>query len=356
MKNIIRILTLIFIITTAKQSFVLANDISLHNFFQYKVDGGTTFTYYCMPQLNSNYLIYSFDIKFIKLLNHSSKIILCLEGTGNVVYAYTNINDIVKLQNRCLNLKISKLFYETILCHNRITVTVGKIGFFSYFAKNAYAGNETTQFITGMFSKDQLVDVPKEPCAVRTNYVLSKKINLDYAYYLSELNSLNALQGTYTDTTTNYRIYSWRSNYININGKQHYLYGYGTSIDKTINEKFGIFYRFCHKNSDTIKQQGFCKLPVSHLWSIGAQFKNRVHDVLGLAIGKIYVDNKKLSYNALIAIPYANNITATQIELYYNFKLNNSIHISPIIQSFVKQAHKNTNTLFVYGIRTRISF
>jgi hypothetical protein len=375
MKNCIKTLILILILTIAKQSFAIVNDNSLYNFFQYKISGGTTFTFHKSSQLNRDYLIYSFDVQFIKALTNSNKIVLCLDGSNEV----NNINN-----TKYIKLKISKLFYETMLFNNRLIFTIGKIGFFSYFAKNYYTGNVTNQFITEIFSRDKLINIPKDTYAIRINHLLSKKLNFEYAYYTSiydfNLNGLNAFQATYIDSNINYRLYYWINNhnkhlfYYCKDDKCHTLYGGGISIDNTINENFGLFFKCCFKNPNVLllcsNKQLIFKPNFSFLWSIGSQITGilpyRKKDIFGLAIGQSYANNefqkhkpKNISIKNKTAfinntLKLINtNYSETQIEFYYNFKLNNYIRISPIIQY---STSTNKTSSFIYVIRTRIIF
>ncbi|MDR0911895.1 MAG: carbohydrate porin [Methanobrevibacter sp.] len=265
-----------------------------------------------------------------------------------------------------------------MLFNNRVIFTIGKIGFFSYFAKNYYTGNVTNQFITEIFSKDKLINIPKDTYAIRINYLLSKKLNFEYAYYTSiynfNLNGLNAFQVTYIDSNTNYRLYSWVNDYNKHlfyyckHDKCHTLYGGGISIDKSVNENFGLFCKCCFKNPNILllcsnKKQLIFQPNFSFLWSIGSQVTGilpyRKKDIFGLAIGQSYANNmfqkhkqeNKTVFNNNILKQINTNYSETQIELYYNFKLNNYIHISPIIQYST-----NNTSSFVYVIRTRIIF
>jgi carbohydrate-selective porin OprB len=367
MKIKIRVLILffVFMLANVKQHIVFANN----NNNLYTLSREITLSFFDNKPFNS------VDIKFLKLLTSSSKIVLCIEGNSEIcINKMFKDEKIYKSLDFQLKLKLSKLFYETILLNNKFTVTLGKIGFFSYFAQNTYAGDSKKQFVTAIFSKDQLIDIPQEPCALRINYVLSKKFNVDYAYYMSmptnhiNLHDLNALQITYCDSTTNCRLYSWLSSHSHSkNNEYHKLYGGGLSLDKKISKTFGLFYRYCYKNNSYFNNQ---QLPLSFLWSIGSQVTGPIHhrtkDTLGVAIGKVYknllfLDHQQVYISKRLLNKFSipmNQQTKTQIELYYNFQLNNRINISPIIQYFITSVDINTQKLSscIYGIRTNIKF
>jgi carbohydrate-selective porin OprB len=89
-------------------------------------------------------------------------------------------------------------------------------------------------------------------------------------------------------------------------------------------------------------------------WSTGVQLNgngwNRLKDVLGIAIGQNFVE--KYSYKT----------PETQTEVYYKYVLNNSLHISPIIQyvdcPYLGFFNNETTTknIFTFGVRTNMTF
>ncbi|MDR0890729.1 MAG: hypothetical protein LBM05_01215, partial [Endomicrobium sp.] len=128
------VMVIVFMLTSIKYNFVFANNNSLYNFLQYKLSGETTFNIHTTSQRNTQNVLYSVDLKFIKLLTENNKIVLCI-NTGS---SLDNFFNTVNSKNEYLHVKISKLFYETILFSDKLTITVGKIGFFSFFANNIY--------------------------------------------------------------------------------------------------------------------------------------------------------------------------------------------------------------------------
>ena len=123
-------------------------------------------------------------------------------------------------------------------------------------------------------------------------------------------------------------------------------YGLGISADQKINEEVAIFARVGYKNHCVFKAN---ESNLSFLlWNIGAQIKglkwSRINDVIGFAVGQMYYRNIKTYKNS----------NETQIELYYNFAVNDYISIAPVIQYFRNQDKKLS--ALVNGIRISITF
>jgi hypothetical protein len=364
-----------------------------------KISGGASFIFQATPKLNSmkeksesaNSATYSFDLTFEKNFKNDGKVVLNFaggDGSGlrfkNKLNTYSEINaDVDKTvdsKGGYVQSKITKLFFEKPFLDNRLIVTFGKIGFFSYFADNKYAGDENKQFITDVFVKDPLIETPGQHVALRLSYVASKRVNIDYAYYATNVDQfdakgVNVLQTAYKAFENGtYRMYIWANN------KEHYsfssmkkseTYGIGLSADQMINEKIGLFARLGYKNPSvgtkkstdkTFENDFEFNLPTSLMWSIGGQFKGpcrlRRNDVMGLAIGQIR-GSSKVKYTSLGTDSIYKNGAETQLELYYNFIANKYIIFTPILQCIMKPQGGNAkanNSILIYGIKTHFDF
>jgi len=146
----------------------------------------------------------------------------------------------------------------------------------------------------------------------------------------------------------NYKLYGWSNNNISYEDKKKSeIYGFGISANQKINEAVAIFTRAGYKNHRVAENEGDLSFL---LWNIGAQW-SRVNDVIGFAAGQTY------STKSGIIKDYKYN-SETQIELYYNFAVNDYITIAPVIQYFrYHQDQKSVNKeTLVKGIRISITF
>jgi hypothetical protein len=380
-------------------SLMFAAD-SLSEQLGFKISGGASFIFQATPKLNSmkersesaNNATYSFDLIFEKNFKNDGKVVLNFaggDGSGlrgeNKLNTYSEINaDVDKTvdsKGGYVQSKITKLFFEKPFLDNRLVVTFGKIGFFSYFADNKYAGDENKQFITDVFVKDPLIETPGQHIALRLSYIASKRVNIDYAYYATNVDrfdakGVNVLQTAYRAFKNGtYRVYIWTNN------KEHYsfssrkksgTYGIGLSADQMINEKIGIFARLGYKNPSVgtkkitdkaLGENDFeFNLPTSLMWSVGGQLKDpcrlRRNDVMGVAIGQIYGSSKVKYINLGTDSNYKDG-AETQMELYYNFVANKYIILTPILQYLIKPQGGNAkinDNILVYGIKTHFDF
>jgi carbohydrate-selective porin OprB len=339
---------------------------------------------------------YLFDIKLTKKFEENGIVVARVKGgrgtgleldqsgnSGVNTYGQVNANEDQTLDSAANTLaKLVELYYEQSILNDKLTVDFGKLNFWEFFADNNFAGDDNSQFLTGAFAGDKTIDsVPQRP-ALRLKYALFEKLDISYAYFTTNLDhfdasGINIAQFNFKPSTNgNYRLYVWGNNGIHYKHKdttsKSGSYGFGVSIDQAINDDFGIFTRCGYKEHsfgnyerDTSK----FALPLSAMWSIGAQFKgskwSRENDVLGVAVGQIYGSSDAKG----VIIDYNSGTykygAETQFEIYYKFTINNYIALTPAFQYFVNPRGGNVLTtatsnadknVFVYGIRTAFSF
>jgi hypothetical protein len=341
---------------------------------------------------------YLFDVKLTKDFEENGKVVarfkggrgtgLELDGRGNNgvnTYGQVNANADPTLDSAANTLaKVVELYYQQTILNDKLTVDFGKLNFGAFFADNNFAGDDNSQFLTGSFAMDKTIDsVPQRP-ALRLNYALFDKIDVSYAYFTTDLDhfdasGINIAQFNFKPFENgNYRLYIWGNNSIhyefNVDKKKSGTsgtYGFGVSADQAIDDDFGVFARFGYKNHAAELKDSKTDtyaLPLSLMWSAGAQFKgskwSREDDVLGIAIGQIYgsSDGKRsiTEYNNKIYKDGAE----TQFEVYYKLTLNKYIALTPSLQYFANPRGGNVladvlnadKNVFVYGIRTAFNF
>ncbi|MDR3274926.1 MAG: carbohydrate porin [Endomicrobium sp.] len=358
-----------------------------------KFSGGGTFILAGTPKLNvtqndnngENNASYSLDLSITKEFENNGRITARFKGGAGkgiarelITYATVNADaDETITPEGYVHTKLTQLFYQQSFLDNKFTINFGKLSLGSYFAKNQYAGGGTSQFITKSFAADELIEKTGQAIAIRLNYAVTDKLDVDYAYFATRLNhfdakGINILQATYKPCEKgNCRVYVWTSNNDRYSFKdlkdKSGTYGAGLSADQEINEKIGAFGRFGYKNpSDGISSVAISstnyeniKQTVSLSWSIGVQLKDfcsvRTNDVIGFALGRMYGSDecRKCANN------YKNK-AETQLELYYKLVLNEYIAVTPAVQYFVNPLGGNGNTngdnIIIYGIRTRFDF
>ncbi|MDR2437094.1 MAG: carbohydrate porin [Endomicrobium sp.] len=343
---------------------------------------------------------YLFDLKLIKEFENGKVVThfkggnghgLELDGSGSNgvnTYGQVNANADPTFVGGIELAKVVELYYEqkVLILERELTVDFGKLNFWEFFSKNEFADDDSSQFLTGTFCGDKTIDsVPQHP-AFRINYALNAKLDASYAYFMTDLNhidanGINIVQAHFKPVIGgNYRLYVWGNNsmYYKFSdpNSQSSTYGFGISASQALNDDFGIFTR-CgykdhsvggHERDENDNELHTFKLPLSVMWSVGAQIKgskwSRENDVIGIAIGQIYG-----SSNAKGIIKEYNNgnykdTAETQFELYYRFAINSHIALTSAFQYFANPRGGNVLTgvqnagknVLVYGIRTTFNF
>jgi porin len=179
---------------------------------------------------------------------------------------------------------------------------VGIIDSTAYIDDNAYANDETTQFMNDVFVNNPLAQLPsydlggviqieKENLTVK-GLVMNTKNDQgqDYDYYAVQLGySLNVP----SLGSGNYRIYYYRTtkDFENYQGERDYIEGIGLSLDQELNQYLGSFLRL---GLNTNQSTGDYKNLLSGGVQLSGNLWNRSKDIF--AVGWAYLDgNSKVS-------------------------------------------------------------
>jgi len=299
------------------------------------------------------------SVDFTKEFENNSKIITTFKyhdlakphPTDSNQATYVGIN---KNSSSSLTSSSEFLYQKSFLVSsNKLIVNLGVFGFSKCFAKNNYADDPKSQFLTGAFVSDKIIET-KNKFGLVLSYE-SPKIDIAGGYFAPlsdefDANGFTILQITYKPSKKgNYRLYGW----IDTNYKKiEEIYGIGASLDQEIGKKMGVFLKFGYKSGD---EKRICKDPEILLlgfWNAGIQIKDIIglKDTLGLAVGEIYSFPKQ-DENFIRG--------ETQTELYYRFELGANLSITPSIQYIVNPKGKDgdiDNGLFAYALRTHLKF
>jgi carbohydrate-selective porin OprB len=275
------------------------------------------------------------------------------------------------------NVFLSEVWYEQYLFDGQLTITGGKLYAPNYIDHNAYANDETTQFISRIFRNADTIEFPSSGWALggRVN-IAPEALNfleleglwmeadgdwedvLDHPFIGTQLNFMPAKAFDYDEEMWggNYRIYFF------YNGSDHTEledaektkernYGFGLSCDQKITDTFGWFGRFGWQDPRT--------RTLEYHWSTGVQmngkFWNRAEDIVAIAIGQA-VPGKEYGD---AGNPHDNE---THLETYYAFKVNDHLTISPDFQiiwnpnGVGNENDGDEDTIFVYGVRGQVGF
>lgn len=290
-------------------------------------------------------------------------------GVEDELKVFSNVN---KDANTDESVKIAEVYYEQNLLDKKITLTFGKLDSTCYIDDNTYANDETTQFLGRIFKNSPVIEFPDNSFGLRLGLAPIDLFDMELGIFDADADWEDAFDSVFLgsqinfkpkllERTGNYRVYGW------LNDKDHIKwddalktkeksYGFGLSFDQEIADVFGAFARYGWQSPKVYLSGSSFSLEQSY--SLGLQLKGnpwkRKDDILGLAFGGVIPsdDYKK-----------ANNLKAKSeehLEIYYNFKLNEHLCLSPDLQviwdPYGGDAINGDKTIFVGGVRAQVDF
>lgn len=257
-------------------------------------------------------------------------------------------------------------------------VTVGKIDPFVFFDQNAAADDESARFMNNAFVHNPLLDSGGDigadgygfqPGAI-IKYENSAQKGGEWALSLgafssdtganfsgsnrasfvigqAEMNTrLNYLPGTV-------RAYAWRNSRAqNYDAAQRSNGGWGLSVDQKVLQDLTLFGRYGHHGSG--------KVTFDRALTMGAELEGtpwgRSADSMGLAFGRLKTSSAYRA-DSLAVAGYQASGSEKQTELYYRFKFNDAIELSPNFQWIRNPGGDGAaSTVKVAGIRAKLGF
>ncbi|MDR2616946.1 MAG: carbohydrate porin [Endomicrobium sp.] len=283
-------------------------------------------------------------------------------GVNGRFLLYSSLNSCVGSVNNLTNgfPELVEVLWEQNLFNKKLTIDFGRLNPTLYFDVNTIANDGSYQFLASMFVNNTAVPFPSYTLGLRAKYSICTFLDLNYAYFINRddvwsdlgTNNSNFFEICYKHCENgNYRFLLWKD------FQNGYAQGFGFNLDQALSKTIILFVRLGYQNSNSpynivpnILYNTYCS---NKSWSTGVQLNgngwNRLKDVLGIAIGQNFAE--KNSYKT----------PETQTEVYYKYVLNNSLHISPIIQ-YVDCPYsgffnnETTENIFTFGVRANITF
>ena len=307
---------------------------------------------------------YSVDLTIEKKFDDNNTAFIHLEtGKGNInkyLDSYASIN---RDADDSGVVSVTEAWFEHKFT-DKFAVTAGIIDPTQAVDNNAYANDETTQFIGDMFRNAANISWSDNAFGVKATYETDiadfavQYIDASYDAYESPADiarngfasaQVNFKPGFIDEKEGNYRIYGWTNtnDYEKWDGDgKEKDYGFGLSLDQQFTDIFGAFARYSWKNNNIGSGE--------HAWSLGLQANVKGigdEDVVAIAYGQVipssgykdYIDENAKSEN--------------HVELYYSWNLTDYLAISPDFQMVENPwFDENSDTAYVGTIRMQISF
>lgn len=335
-------------------------------------------------------LTYTLDLNLQSHVGDSGNVFVVLEaGNGQGVDARlgslstANYDAFITEVSEGFNApSISQLYYEGEYYGGFLTVDFGKLDVHSMYDDNAYANDETDQFMSGIFTRSAgtsygELDQYYAPGLALT-FGLSDTVSLmalvangngagfdevsDRPYAASQLTvspSLGDLEGNYRV----YGIYDARQ-FQDAAGNNQENVAWGVSVDQALPGGLGFFGRYSAQDDsiETMLLAGGTSDPanlVESAWSAGIMADGntwgRAGDVFGIGYGSVNVNAGNSQWGTTMSIP--NPDDEAHLEAYYKIHISDHFTVTPDVQIIENNGGDPTvDTVTVYGVRGQINF
>ena len=320
-----------------------------------RFNGGATVNFHSGDNLNkdNSTVVGSFD--FYAHTSFSSNTILFFDleavggnGPSEFYETFSGLNDdagTTQDEDGTDRITLLEAWYEFTLLNKSVTITAGKIDLTNYFDNNAFANDETHQFISSAFVNSTAFTVPSNSPGLRVRTTFLNRFHFQFGLSNSHNSGENLFKNIYRIASVSFRFATgtgFESN-MRFYGFQHladYSFGWGLSFDKVFLNKYNFFVRYGNNQNKLADFGG-----IKSSWSSGSSFVTsflKENTVMGLAYGE---SNSVISQLK----------TEKLIELYVRFRLNKWINFSPHFQYVANAAGSSKSYSFV-SARTHFNF
>jgi high affinity Mn2+ porin len=336
---------------------------------------------------DSTDLTYTVDLTVTGTVSDNGHVIMALEGgggdgvdgrlgslsTANYDAMLTDITQLAADNGVGVTdynvLNISQLFFEGEYMDGSVVVDAGKLDVESYYDTNAYANDETDQFLSAMFTRSAgtsyaELDQYYGP-GVAVNASLSDMFDVmalvangvgsgfngisDYPYAVLQLDvkpSLGGREGNYRV----YGIYDARKYTEISSGETKENVAYGVSLDQALPGNVGVFARYSGQD-DKLDENA-----AKAAWSLGVSLNGaawgRDDDVAAIGYGVVVVNDGSSAFSGI-----ASPDDEGHIEAYYKLGLSDHFTLTPDVQVITNNGgDSSADTITVAGVRAQLNF
>lgn len=341
--------------------------------------------FYETPTIGS----YSVDLEIEKKFDDNNTAFLHLEtGSGDANTRFVAFSGINRDADDSGNqVSVTEAWFEHKFT-DAFGMTFGVIDPTSSLDDNAYANDETSQFLSNIFRNAPVISFGDNAIGIKAVYetdkfdVSAQYLNVENTVEIGpdeEANNdditrhgfasaqINFKPGLIDGMEGNYRAYVWGLLDGGVkweDGEKTTDYGFGVSIDQQLSEMFGVFARYSWKRSDAVSSSvstvyGDLDSPCNQTWSIGGQAKVKAlgdEDIVGLAFGQVMVsDDAKDAYGYDFK-------AEDHLEVYYSWNIADYLAVTPSIQYInnvgggIVEDSGADNSAFVGSVRMQINF
>jgi len=273
------------------------------------------------PAAGSAYALASADLFFTAGIAQNTVFFADIVGLSGAppdaeIPALTLLNGYTARLVRQNEINLREAWLRTELFGQRLALTAGRLDLTNYFDKNAFANDETVQFISDALVNNQMLGLSSNGTGVATEFDAKNGLRLKFGLQQSNNDATNLSNSMYTLSEVGYTFTpfalpegSYRLWFRTDNTAPSIRTGMGISIDQKLAPVLGVFGRYGSQGTDIGERDRF--------YSAGVSFQNGLvlnpRDTWG--IGFSHMD---------LAIGYKENLT----EGYYNFRLTDRLRLS----------------------------
>ncbi len=286
-------------------------------------------------------------------------------------------------------ISVSQAYFEGSFFGGLLGLKVGKLDVHSCHDENAYANDETNQFITGMFARYAGSIFPELDSyyapGISLTYSPSEMVDIT-------LTAANGVNSGFEDITSN----AYGVGQVNIkpgllgregNYRFYYIYdarnftdvsdsskthesntAFGLSFDQEVIDGIGLFVRYGiqddrvelwnDEDGNSVIDSGEISNPIKSALSAGISINGslwgRDQDVVGIAYG-LLANNKSNGYFAAESI--TNPDDESHFEAYYKIGFSDHFTLTPDVQVVTNAGgNADIDTITVYGLRAQMNF
>lgn len=341
------------------------------------------------PQ-NATALSYSLDLGLETPVSEHGKVAIALEaGDGKGIDAtlgslstagydpyFTNLTAAAPDSTNIVVPSVSQLYYEGDYPDQNLVAIVGKLDVNGMFDENAYANDETDQFMSGIFVRSSGTDFAEldqyYAPAVALQYAASKTIDLtfiaangngdgfndvfDYMYLVGQIN----FKARFGAQPGNYRFYaisdhrrSAQTTFTKISdGGKTGNTAWGASFDQAVADGVGLFARY------STQDDGIAENIVKSSWSLGTLLEGalwgRDRDTIGIGYGVVLLNAKA---DLAAALGTSDSGDESHIETFYKVGVSKQFTLTVDAQIIDNNGgNAAAGSVTVAGLRGQLNF
>ena len=241
-------------------------------------------------------------------------------------------------------INLREAWLRTELFGQRLALSAGRLDLTNYFDQNAFANDETTQFISDALVNNQMLGLSSNGTGVATEFDPKNGLRFKFGFQQSNDEATNLSNSMYTLSEAGYTFTpfalpegSYRVWFRTDNTSPTIRTGLGVSVDQKLTPVLGVFGRFGSQETDTERDR---------FYSAGVSFQNGLvftpRDTWGIGFSRMD-----------LADGYKENLT----EGYYNFQLTERLRLSFHLTHVYDQPEGSDNFGYLLpGVRFQAAF